>query len=275
MVTRISIILVSSILYLVSAGDINRQSIIFNENTPDVFYCPQVRLGNCDLSHPFCKLCFQFSGETHFYWPNVSEKQTNEEVVWIWRKRAAWKCEVWLLEWCGWDWICLLSKCNHFMKHWHWLFLEPKEVFQCFNFRRKRESCWEWTLQVMRMPSLTTTSPSTDLENTRSGRQRTWICPRFCKHQWNIIQFLLTDSMSQCIIHQAKFISTCIHVILFRWWNHRLNSSPIYLQSLETLIYCDIVHSSCSNCKMFTQSFISTVLEHLVSQFSNFLVIYS
>ena len=129
MVTRISIILVSSVLYLVSAGDINRQSIIFNENTPDVFYCPQVRLGNCDLSHPFCKLWFQFSGETYFYWPNVSEKQTNEEVVWIWRKRAAWKCEVWLLEWCRWDWICLLSKCNHFMKHWHWLFLEPKEVF--------------------------------------------------------------------------------------------------------------------------------------------------
>jgi len=143
--------------------------------------------------------------------------------------------------------------------------------------QRKRESCWEWTLQVMRMPSLTTTSPSTDLENTRSGRQRTWICPRFCKHQWNIIQFLLTDSMSQCIIHQAKFISTCIHVILFRWWNHRLNSrcSPIYLESIETLIYCDIVHSSCSNCKMFNHSFISTVLEHLVSQFSNFLVIYT
>ena len=27
---------------LVESGDLNRQSIIFNENTPDVFYCPQV-----------------------------------------------------------------------------------------------------------------------------------------------------------------------------------------------------------------------------------------
>ena len=26
----------------VECGDLNRQSIIFNENTPDVFYCPQV-----------------------------------------------------------------------------------------------------------------------------------------------------------------------------------------------------------------------------------------
>ena len=31
-------------LALATAGDINRQSIIFNENTPDVFYCPQVGL---------------------------------------------------------------------------------------------------------------------------------------------------------------------------------------------------------------------------------------
>ena len=27
---------------VVQGGDLNRQSIIFNENTPDVFYCPQV-----------------------------------------------------------------------------------------------------------------------------------------------------------------------------------------------------------------------------------------
>jgi len=61
MVTRISIILVSSILYLVSAGDINRQSIIFNENTPDVFYCPQEKPISIDRmlvkSKPMKKLC--------------------------------------------------------------------------------------------------------------------------------------------------------------------------------------------------------------------------
>ena len=38
-----SIILLVTSLALATAGDINRQSIIFNENTPDVFYCPQVR----------------------------------------------------------------------------------------------------------------------------------------------------------------------------------------------------------------------------------------
>merc|ERR1711982_140055 len=61
MVTRISIILVSSALYLVSAGDINRQSIIFNENTPDVFYCPQEKPISIDRmlvkSKPMKKLC--------------------------------------------------------------------------------------------------------------------------------------------------------------------------------------------------------------------------
>ena len=30
-------------LAVASASDLNRQSIIFNENTPDVFYCPQVQ----------------------------------------------------------------------------------------------------------------------------------------------------------------------------------------------------------------------------------------
>merc|ERR1712227_638838 len=61
MVTRISIILVSSLLCLVSAGDINRQSIIFNENTPDVFYCPQEKPISIDRmlvkSKPIKKLC--------------------------------------------------------------------------------------------------------------------------------------------------------------------------------------------------------------------------
>ena len=37
-----SLALLATSLALAAAGDINRQSIIFNENTPDVFYCPQV-----------------------------------------------------------------------------------------------------------------------------------------------------------------------------------------------------------------------------------------
>ena len=40
---RTSIIILATSLALATAGDINRQSIIFNEDTPDVFYCPQVR----------------------------------------------------------------------------------------------------------------------------------------------------------------------------------------------------------------------------------------
>ena len=41
-IMRTSIALLVTSLALASAGDINRQSIIFNEDTPDVFYCPQV-----------------------------------------------------------------------------------------------------------------------------------------------------------------------------------------------------------------------------------------
>ena len=37
-----SLALLATSLALAAAGDINRQSIIFNEKTPDVFYCPQV-----------------------------------------------------------------------------------------------------------------------------------------------------------------------------------------------------------------------------------------
>merc|ERR1711963_1050909 len=60
-ITITFIILVSSLLCLVSAGDINRQSIIFNENTPDVFYCPQEKPISIDRmlveSKPMKKLC--------------------------------------------------------------------------------------------------------------------------------------------------------------------------------------------------------------------------
>ena len=41
-IMRTSIALLVTSLALATAGDINRQSIIFNEDTPDVFYCPQV-----------------------------------------------------------------------------------------------------------------------------------------------------------------------------------------------------------------------------------------
>merc|ERR1711923_65660 len=61
MISNLGPLMVSSLLYLVSAGDINRQSIIFNENTPDVFYCPQEKPISIDRmlvkSKPMKKLC--------------------------------------------------------------------------------------------------------------------------------------------------------------------------------------------------------------------------
>jgi len=58
---RTSIILLVTSLALATAGDINRQSIIFNENTPDVFYCPQEKPISIDRmlvkSKPMKKLC--------------------------------------------------------------------------------------------------------------------------------------------------------------------------------------------------------------------------
>jgi len=46
---------------LTLAGDLNRQSIIFNQNTPDVFYCPQEKPISIDRmlvkSKPMKKLC--------------------------------------------------------------------------------------------------------------------------------------------------------------------------------------------------------------------------
>jgi hypothetical protein len=45
----------------VEGGDINRQSIIFNDKTPDVFYCPQEKPISVDQmlvkSKPMKKLC--------------------------------------------------------------------------------------------------------------------------------------------------------------------------------------------------------------------------
>jgi len=55
---------VVALLYIVSpvfTGDLNRQSVIFNENTPDVFYCPQDKPISIDRmlvkSKPMKKLC--------------------------------------------------------------------------------------------------------------------------------------------------------------------------------------------------------------------------
>ena len=41
------LVVLAALSTTVLAGDINRQSIIFNEKTPDVFYCPQV--SQCSL----------------------------------------------------------------------------------------------------------------------------------------------------------------------------------------------------------------------------------
>merc|ERR1712018_316822 len=54
-------ILFFAFLAVASASDLNRQSIIFNENTPDVFYCPQEKPISIDRmlvkSRPMKKLC--------------------------------------------------------------------------------------------------------------------------------------------------------------------------------------------------------------------------
>merc|ERR1712127_250758 len=59
MVAVVSVVLV--VFGLVGASDLNRQSIIFNENTPDVFYCPQEKPISIDRmlvkSKPMKKLC--------------------------------------------------------------------------------------------------------------------------------------------------------------------------------------------------------------------------
>lgn len=49
----VPILLVS--VYTVQAGDLNRQAIIFNEGSPDLFYCPQVVLNirKITLRYPF------------------------------------------------------------------------------------------------------------------------------------------------------------------------------------------------------------------------------
>jgi len=55
----VPILLVS--VYTVQAGDLNRQAIIFNEGSPDLFYCPQEKPISIDSmivkSRPMKKLC--------------------------------------------------------------------------------------------------------------------------------------------------------------------------------------------------------------------------
>ncbi len=41
MLPSVLAVLAAAFASLASAGDINRQSIVFYEATPDVFYCPQ------------------------------------------------------------------------------------------------------------------------------------------------------------------------------------------------------------------------------------------
>lgn len=56
-----TVIVLSSLLVAALAGDINRQSIVFHKQTPDVFYCPQdkpISLGGMIVkAKPLKKLC--------------------------------------------------------------------------------------------------------------------------------------------------------------------------------------------------------------------------
>merc|ERR1711913_112758 len=61
MITNLGPLVVLALSTTALAGDINRQSIIFNEKTPDVFYCPQEKPISIDRmlvkSKPMKKLC--------------------------------------------------------------------------------------------------------------------------------------------------------------------------------------------------------------------------
>ena len=63
MIANLGPILVLALAATVLAGDINRQSIIFNEKTPDVFYCPQVSQSHLVLQTMYHKI----AGETDLH----------------------------------------------------------------------------------------------------------------------------------------------------------------------------------------------------------------
>ena len=70
MITNLGPLVVLALSTTVLAGDINRQSIIFNEKTPDVFYCPQVRL----ILGPTSPLTQDFSiGEADLHRQNAGQ----------------------------------------------------------------------------------------------------------------------------------------------------------------------------------------------------------
>lgn len=58
-------LIIQSIISIVNAGDMMRKSIVFDKNTPDVFYCPQHKPTGFDKmivkAKPLNKLC-QFDG---------------------------------------------------------------------------------------------------------------------------------------------------------------------------------------------------------------------
>jgi|ERR1712038_712490 len=61
LLTMLCLLLVSALVAAAMAGDINRQSIVFNDKTPDVFYCPQEKPVSIDRmlvkAKPMKKLC--------------------------------------------------------------------------------------------------------------------------------------------------------------------------------------------------------------------------
>ena len=75
-----------------------------------------------------------FSGKTNIYWPDACEIQAHEEALWIWGPRFAWQRQIWLLEWCRWDRICMFGMIN--------LKLRIKRNKQLWNVWK--ESFQEW-----------------------------------------------------------------------------------------------------------------------------------
>ena len=74
--------------------------------------------------------------------------------------------------------------------------------------RRRRESCWDWSHPAMRMPSLTTTSPSSGSVRTLLLLKKKWIAMLLLVD--NLVLWvipLLLPTISLCTTFRALFTS--------------------------------------------------------------------
>ena len=70
------LVVFSALVCVTLAGDINRQSIVFHEETPEVFYCPQVRINIKKIFRISLQLIYLYLGKAHFLGGHDCESQT-------------------------------------------------------------------------------------------------------------------------------------------------------------------------------------------------------